>query len=137
MLRAVAFLSVVIMSLSLQGKAFGYEGFRCSGHMFSPGALSSNIRKICGEPDHKTQWELGCKGCRAQIYCYEGACHDLPKSIQGPLKMECWTYNLGPNQFVRFLKFQDGVLMRIKTGAKCSKMETGDKCKCEEDTFNR
>lgn len=137
MLRAVAFLSVVIMILSLQGKAFGFATFKCNGHGISPGILSSEVRKICGEPDHTTQWEIGCKGCWSQIYCYEGRCHDLPKSIQGPIKMECWTYNLSPTQFVRFLKFQNGELVRIKTGAKCSKMETGDNCKCEEDTFNR
>ena len=136
MLRAVAFLSVVIMILSLQGKAFGFATFRCSGHIISPRSLSSEVRKKCGEPNHTTQWEMGCKGCWRQVYCYEGECHDLPKLIQErPIKMECWTYNFGPNQFVRFLKFQNGRLINIKTGDKCSEIETGDKCKCGKDTF--
>jgi hypothetical protein len=138
MLRAVVFLSLVITILSLQGKAFGFATFRCNGDIISPGDLSSEVRKKCGEPDHTTQWEIGCKGCWYLAYCYEGECHDLPKRMEGrPIKMECWTYNLSPNQFVRFLRFKDGILVSIKNGDKCREIETGDKCICGEDTFNR
>ncbi len=46
--------------------------------------------------------------------CGEPAYRDLR---QGRTVVEVWTYDFGPHTFVRFLEFQGGRLVRIRTGS--------------------
>ena len=41
-----------------------------------------------------------------------------PELIKGPILVERWTYNLGSNQFTRYLFFQNGKLYKIERGDK-------------------
>jgi hypothetical protein len=41
-----------------------------------------------------------------------------PFLVKEQVKIEEWTYNLGTTRFVRYLRFENGILTEIRTGDK-------------------
>lgn len=107
---------MIIFSLLANGAAD--STFRCRGHIVSVGDTQEEVLIKCGEPDHIKQWEEGGPNLIYQFFDYEHERYIAPKLIVGPLKMERWTYNLGSNKFIRYLKFQNRELIEIETGKK-------------------
>ena len=71
------------------------DGMRCEGGLVDRGALKLEVLAACGEPAHRERWFQG---------------------QQAPFSpVEVWTYNFGPNQFLRRLQFRDGRLRQIET----------------------
>ena len=65
---------------------------RCQHDAFRIGDRTFDVLTRCGEPVYR----------------------DLR---QGQTVLEVWTYDFGPHTFVRFLEFQGGRLVRIRTGS--------------------
>jgi hypothetical protein len=97
---------------------FADRAFRCHGRLVYIGDPKTDVSSKCGEPDHIDQWEENPNGYTAKIYDYEKERYQLPELIKGPILYERWTYNLGPNQFTRYLFFQNGELYKIERGDK-------------------
>ncbi len=100
--------------------------FRCHKMIISVGDYTSKVLEKCGEPDHRETWE---KVVETEVYEEAYDRHELydnenhrrlykPQIIKQVVKFERWTYNFGPQQFIRYLEFKDGVLDKIKTGDK-------------------
>jgi Protein of unknown function (DUF2845) len=100
------------------GKALADRSFRCNGKIISVGSYKDQVLKICGEPDNVERWEVGPNSAIAEFYDYKEERYKLPKLVLGPLHMERWTYDLGSNQFIRYLLFRNGELINIETGEK-------------------
>jgi len=96
------------------------RSIRCDGHIVSIGASTTEVKETCGLPDHTEQWEESQGSEVSRLFDYESERYLAPKLIIGPIKMERWTYKLGSNKFIRYLEFQNGRLIRIKTGDKGS-----------------
>ncbi len=77
----------------------------CSGQIVSIGDLKSDVILKCGEPSWKDihQEEI-----------QERIDRGLERKVYDTI--EDWTYNLGPNSFVRILTFRNNKLIDIKTG---------------------
>ena len=97
---------------------FADQAFRCHGRLIHVGDPKTNVSSKCGEPDHIEQWEENPNGYTSKIYDYEKERYQLPELIKGPILVERWTYNLGSNQFTRYLFFQNGKLYKIERGDK-------------------
>lgn len=94
------------------------RSLRCAGRIVSIGATQHEVLGVCGDPDHREQWEVGHNSAVSQIFDYEKERYVAPKLILGPIRMERWTYDFGANRFVRYLLFQNGKLIKIDTGDK-------------------
>lgn len=92
------------------------RSMRCGGRLVSIGTSKAQVEERCGLPDHTEHWQEGRGSAVSQLFDYESERYLAPTLIIGPIKMERWTYNLGSNKFIRHLDFQNGTLIRIKTG---------------------
>ena len=108
----------ILMILWLPAPAFANRALRCHDRLAVIGDLKANVRSKCGDPDHIEQWEENPHGHTFQIYDYEKDRYQLPERIEGPVQVERWTYDLGPNRFRRYLLFKNGELYKIERGDK-------------------
>lgn len=81
------------------------EKRECSEQTVSLGDLKSDVVQKCGEPTWKDLHE-------------EELIDRLNTGVERKnfVTVEEWTYNLGPNRFVRILTFRNGKLVDIRTG---------------------
>ena len=98
--------------------AFADRAFRCHGRLVYIGDPKTEVLSKCGKADHIEQWEENPNGYTSKIYDYEKERYQLPELIKGPIRFERWTYDLGSNQFTRYLFFQNGELYKIERGDK-------------------
>jgi hypothetical protein len=98
--------------------------FRCGTRLVSPGDTSAEVRAKCGEPSHTDSWEeeriqrefvipYVPKSGRSGGY----SPYREPFLVKTRVKIEEWTYNLGPSSFTRYLRFENGRLVEIFTGS--------------------
>ncbi|KJS31479.1 MAG: hypothetical protein VR64_11875 [Desulfatitalea sp. BRH_c12] len=113
-------LLALLPGLMFSGNAVADRSIRCQGRIVSIGAFIDQVQNKCGDPDHIERWEEGHRSAISQLFDYETERYLAPKLIIGPIRMERWTYNPGSTQFIRYLFFQNGKLIRIETGEKGS-----------------
>ena len=77
-----------------------------------------DVLRKCGEPSHVEGWEevrikgdLGFRLLEAQW-----GSDRWPLSIKELVTVEEWEYNFGPGRFIRYLRFENGRLIRITEG---------------------
>jgi Protein of unknown function (DUF2845) len=111
-------LAVALLALMISTRAAADSSLRCNGRIVSVGATSYEVLDKCGRPDHREAWQTDRDHYVQQFYDYEKERFILPRLIVGPIQMERWTYNFGSQKFIRYLLFQNGELIDIKTGDK-------------------
>ena len=82
------------------GSALGME---CEGRLIEVGDSAEQVLRLCGEP---TRREVRNRGVSSD---YGGLEWESPET-------EEWTYDPGPGQFVRHLRFENGTLEQIRAG---------------------
>ena len=91
--------------------------FRCGANIISIGARKSEVLRKCGEPANTEVWEAlrykSSVGSRPILPDEDLA---RPFVVKELVTIEEWEYNLGPGQFIRYLRFENGRLIRITTG---------------------
>lgn len=81
------------------------HGFSCEGKIISPGDTKMDVIMKCGEPALKDSHE-----------------EQLTERLDDTTKrktiitVETWTYNFGPQSFLRILEFRNGKLTEVSTG---------------------
>ena len=83
----------------------GRGGLRCGNRLVSGGERTDEVFRRCGEPsfrDFSTEY--------VSIQTSPGA------FVSREVAIETWTYNRGPREFIRYLKFRDGRLVHITEG---------------------
>lgn len=90
------------------------HAMRCRGRLIDPGDSPSRVRALCGDPTDVS----------TRVVERERAVHRrgpggtiVSDSIRVSVEVQEWTYDFGPQRFVRRLIFEDGVLIRISTGS--------------------
>lgn len=102
-------------------------GFRCDGKIVSVGDTKFDVIAKCGDPSFVDTWvenriqrdhyrELFPKNGRDPRGELERRDYREPLFIEEYVVIEEWTYNLGSNRFIRYLTFENGRLVRIRTG---------------------
>jgi hypothetical protein len=82
--------------------------FYCGNDLVQPGDRKIEVIHACGEPDSVDTWEeIEDRG----FFRYG---HFWP-SVE-KVRVEEWTYNFGPNRFIRILRFENGELVNIRDG---------------------
>ncbi len=100
------------------------SGFRCGTRLVSEGDTRAEVIQKCGEPTFVDAWEEeliqrdfgAVRNYDSRTGRYEESREPFLVKIQ--VKIDLWTYNLGPTQFTRYLRFENGILKEISTGAK-------------------
>lgn len=120
MVRNALFLITMLTILSVGTNGYADRTFRCKGSVISVGDYASEVLEKCGEPDHREKWQEEVYSRKSQIFDHENERYREPILIKSPVRMERWTYNLGSQQFIRYLQFQNSELINIETGDKGS-----------------
>lgn len=80
------------------------DSFSCEGGIVSTDDRSSDVLAKCGPPDfrdsHQEEVVQRLGDTKRKVY----------------INVEEWTYNLGPNQFIRIVVLKNGRIVEIRTG---------------------
>ncbi len=103
-MRTVFLLLAVAMFALLPG-VVAASGYRCEGKIISVGDTSGELIAKCGEPDWKQSHT------EEIIKTFD---KDDKRKIL--IDVEEWTYNLGPQRFMRIFKLRNGRVVDIRLG---------------------
>jgi hypothetical protein len=109
----------LLLALALAPPA---HAFRCGSKLISEGMHITKVRALCGEPDYeqerivlrrnvyigKTTRAPDSGVIRRHIYGW-----GTPPLIEVEIRELTW--NLGPNKFMRRVRFEDGIVTEIET----------------------
>lgn len=105
----------IAVAAAMAGLAFclpsaGSETLRCGNRLVDVGDTQDKVRALCGEPEsietrtvlrRPSYWRHG-----RRVYYGEGVVD---------VAAELWTYNFGPNRFMRRIRFVDGRVEEIES----------------------
>jgi hypothetical protein len=110
---------IAILCFVLNGTAFA--AFRCGTHLIHEGDTKAEVIHKCGEPSHVDAW-MEERIARDFYYPAFSKCpwprnaYRIPAFVKEHVRVEVWTYNFGPTQFIRLLRFENGMLKDISRG---------------------
>src|SRR4051812_45246107 len=97
------------------------DGMRCGTKLVSDGDTLYDVQRRCGDPKFMTRkieqrtirrWVSGvCAPGVAQAQCGQ----IVERTVE--VQIDEWTYDFGPTQFVRYVIFEDGRLLRVISGS--------------------
>jgi hypothetical protein len=92
--------------------------FSCGSKMISIGDYQYDVLNKCGEPSHVEVWERVRirRDSVPRLLEAEMQWDQWSLFVKELVKVEEWEYNLGPTRFIRYLKFENGRLVRITEG---------------------
>lgn len=96
-------MAAFVVSFTVAFASAPADAMECGGRLVQVGESEQQILDMCGEP---TSREVRNRGVPPQ---YGGLTWQSPET-------EEWTYVPGPGQFVRHLRFENGVLEQIRAG---------------------
>lgn len=86
------------------------DSLRCGTRLVTEGNTRSEVMAKCGEAtevQHRSVWR------QPVVWIHGRPVHVGSDMIEIPV--EIWTYNLGPNKFMRRVLFEDGLVVKIET----------------------
>jgi hypothetical protein len=108
---------LMILSLTLvpDGSA---SDFRCGSKIVSTGDRKFDVLRKCGEPAYiEVREEVRIKRDFGSPFSpHEEESGRFPLFVKKLVTVEEWEYNLGSGRFIRYLRFENGILVRITTG---------------------
>lgn len=107
--RCWSYLLPALLMMALSTPVFA-DSLRCGSGLVRDGDARARVLRLCGEPtDVETRSILRRPHfLRSGRLWYFGHDHVA-------VPVELWTYNLGPNKFMRRLKIVDGIVEEIET----------------------
>lgn len=97
--------AVVLLALVLTASHAAADTFRCGNRLVRDGDPIEEVHRRCGDPTFRT--------FSTEYVSFETA---SGLAVTKAVAVETWTYNRGPREFVRYLKFRDGRLVSIVEG---------------------
>jgi hypothetical protein len=92
------------------------DGFRCGRRLVSTGDHMLEVRKKCGDPDFVAQRiekrKVRVKVIRWVVNHQEEVSEE--QTVEVPV--DEWTYDLGPERFIRFVTFENNRVVGVTTG---------------------
>jgi hypothetical protein len=102
------FAAVSVLVWGLLFGAGNASAMRCGNQLVLIGDRHYDVLGKCGEPDAREERPEK----RYFRVFREGRFFEVLEEVT----VEEWTYNLGPNMFIRILRFENGRLVEIETG---------------------
>jgi len=92
--------------------------FSCGSKIITTGDYSYDVLRKCGEPSHVEVWEKvrARRDFGPGLFEAEIGLSRWSPFVKELVTVEEWEYNLGSNQFIRYLRFENGRLIRITVG---------------------
>ena len=92
--------------------------FRCGSKIITLRDHRYDVSRKCGEPSHVEAWEEVRikRDFGTRLLETEMILHRLPLLVEERVTIEEWEYNLGSTRFIRYLRFENGRLIRITEG---------------------
>ena len=94
------------------------DSLSCKGRIVSTGDSTYQVRSVCGEPDATTRRvevrtvrHMVPVECAVQRRCWSV----VERTIE--ITIEQWTYDFGRQQFIQYVTFEDGQLLRVESGS--------------------
>jgi hypothetical protein len=108
-------LMIVMLPVFSQVRA---ADLRCGTRIITLGERKYDVLRKCGEPSNVTSWdEIRTKNeFGAGVLGPDPGFRRWPLWVEELVTIEEWEYNLGPNQFIRYLVFENNRLIRITEG---------------------
>lgn len=106
--RIIATMLMGLAASVLFGSHAYADGLRCGSKLVLMGDTRASVRNKCGEPTditHSTRVKQPTFVFRGRLYHGEETAVDV----------ENWTYNFGPNKFMRRVRFVDGIVEDVET----------------------
>lgn len=110
-MRRLSVFTAVFLFASALGAASA-EAMTCRQRLVREGDDGSRVLELCGEPTEVVQ-RTESRSHTVQRVAPDGTV--LSNTFTVTVVVEQWTYDLGPQRFMRRLIFEDGVLLRIDT----------------------
>jgi hypothetical protein len=88
------------------------------------GDTRAEVIQRCGDPNFVDSWEEELiQRDFGAVWNYDSRTgryvgSRAPFLVKVQVKIDLWTYNLGSTKFTRYLRFENGILKEITTGAK-------------------
>jgi hypothetical protein len=98
--RLILMRAVIVLVVLLASKAFADDGLRCGQRLVSGGELEDSVAAKCGAPTRATRYVESCDD--------SSACNFVV--------VDLWTYDRGPTEFVRTLRFENAILCHVFVG---------------------
>ena len=112
----VAVLTGTSFFLGFAADAHAFQGFRCgSGRLVEEGDQPPDIISRCGEPDFADSHEEKRTILRTVWTYVAGVPVAREEQVIVSVMVDEWTYDLGPNRFIRHLLFEQSRLVRVWT----------------------
>ncbi len=94
------------------------NNFTCGSYIVAVGERAYDVLKKCGDPSYVESWqEVRARGDIDPYTVEPGRRYYIgPLFAQELVTVEEWEYDLGPNRFIRYLRFENGRLTRVTTG---------------------
>jgi Protein of unknown function (DUF2845) len=92
--------------------------FRCGSEIISVGDRKYDVVRKCGQPANvEVREEVRIKrDLGSRFLLPEEEPGRFPLFVKELVTVEEWEYNLGPGKFIRYLRFENGILVKITTG---------------------
>jgi hypothetical protein len=104
------------------GEAQAETGFRCdSGRLVSAGDHMLEVRDKCGEPDFADQRVEKRKVKYKVRRWIGGVAEEISEEREVEVVIDEWTYDLGPERFMRHVAFEDSRVVVVRTGKRGAK----------------
>lgn len=115
--RYVLFITLLLFMLS----DISLAELRCGTRLVHEGDSKAEIIHKCGEPDYVECWEE--ERIQRDFYipifrprAWEYDRYREPFLVKEHVRIEEWTYNFGSTRFIRYLRFENGILRDISIG---------------------
>ena len=117
-------IAIIIAILFVFVSVSGASTFRCGTRLVSIEDTQYEVLHMCGEPTSIDAWEeerilrdhRTIRDYNPKTGKYERL--KEPFFVRVLVNIELWTYNLGSTKFIRYLKFENGIVKKITTGDK-------------------
>lgn len=116
-----AIILLVVSLAAVAAEAASSRAFQCGTRLATLGDSKGEVVRKCGAPSWEDGWYEDRVEALAGARPYATRPAD-PLGTRIPLYtvlrvwIDEWTYNLGPTQFMRTLRFENGRLVSIETG---------------------
>lgn len=105
----------LLLAMTLFGSmtlANSAEALSCRQRLVSAGTSSARVIELCGDPTEIVQ-RTETRSRTIQRVAPDGTV--IQDTVSYTVVVETWTYDFGPQRFMRQLIFEDGTLRQIRT----------------------
>jgi hypothetical protein len=106
----------LVLAVAWPATVLADGGLRCGTRVVDVGDHMAEVQDKCGEPDFVSQ-RIERRIVRRTVKIRRGPVEEwVTDEIEVEVPLDEWTYDFGPNAFLRFVTFENGQLVNVRTG---------------------